>query len=469
MTAADLLPGMRRVLVVDDEENIRHLLLVVLKKAGYEPTAVAGAAEALTLLEQQAFKIVISDIRMPGMDGRELLREIVARGLEVYTLMMSAYGGDEVAIGCMKEGAYDYFNKPFKPDEVVLLLRKIQEREKLFRENLRLREELDERFKFDNIIGRAQSMKTIFATVSKIAPYKTTVLLTGESGTGKELFARAIHRNSDRAGRPMIPINCAAIPENLLESELFGHARGAFTGAVKAKRGLFQEADGGTIFLDEMGEMPMGLQVKLLRVLESDEVRRVGENRPEPVDVRVITATSRDLQQRAEEGQFREDLFYRLHVLHIEIPPLRERPEDLPLLVDHFLDRFNKKFGRGVGRVTPDAMKALLAYDWPGNVRELENSMERAILLSEGDELGLDSFPSQVQQRGPGGRSRRIGDGDLSIKRRVPTLEAELIRCALEKTGGNRTHACRLLEISHRALLYKMRDYGIDIPPRGAG
>ena len=461
--------ALKRVLVVDDEENIRHLLLVVLKKAGYEPTAVGTGAQALELLAAENFPIVLSDIRMPGMDGRELLREIGQRSRGTYVVMMSAYGGDEVAIECMKEGAYDYFNKPFKADEVVLLLRKIQERETLFRENERLREELDERFRFDNIIGRSEPMKQVFATVSKIAPYKTTVLLTGESGTGKELLARAVHRNSDRAGKEFVPVNCAAIPENLLESELFGHARGAFTGAVKAKRGLFQEASGGTLFLDEMGDMPVTLQVKLLRVLENDEVRRVGENKPEPVDVRLIAATSRDLEKRVAEGTFREDLYYRLNVVHIRLPHLRERPEDVPLLIDHFLERFNRKFGKNVAGVAPAALKVLLAYPWPGNVRELENALERAMILGDGEELALDAFPAHLRDAAAGGRMRRANDHDLSIKRRVASLEAELIARALEQTGGNRTHACKLLEISHRALLYKMRDYGIDVPARQGG
>ncbi len=460
--------ALNRVLVVDDEENIRHLLLVVLKKAGYEPTAVAGAQEALALLKRDRIPIVISDIRMPGTDGRELLREIVGLNQATYVVMMSAYGGDEVAIECMKEGAYDYFNKPFKPDEVVLLLRKIQEREALFRENERLREELDERFRFDNIIGGSDGMKALFSTIEKIAPHKTTVLLTGESGTGKELLARAVHRHSDRTGKAMVTVNCAAIPENLLESELFGHARGAFTGAVKAKRGLFQEADGGTLFLDEMGEMPMSLQVKLLRVLENDEVRRVGETKPESVDVRLIAATSRDLEERVAEGEFREDLYYRLNVVHIRIPPLRDRPMDIPLLVEHFLDRFNRKLGRGAETISKAAMEAFLSYPWPGNVRELENAMERALILSDGPELTLESLPPQVRERGVRGRLRRADDHDLSIKRRVAGLEADLIRRALEQTGGNRTHACRLLEISHRALLYKMKDYGIDVPARGS-
>jgi two-component system, NtrC family, response regulator AtoC len=458
--------AMKRVLVVDDEENIRHLLLVILKKAGYEPTAVPGGIEALKILKQQNFGVVLSDLRMPGMDGRDLLRQLVADAWPGYAVMMSAYGGDEIAIECMKEGAYDYFNKPFKADEVVLLLRKIAERERLFRENEHLRDELDQKFRFDNIIGSSDPMRRIFTTVGKIAPYKTTVLLTGESGTGKELLARAIHRNSDRVERPFVPVNCSAIPENLLESELFGHARGAFTGAHKAKKGLFGEADGGTLFLDEMGEMPLPLQVKLLRVLESDEVRPVGESQTRSIDVRVVAATSRDLEERVAEGAFREDLFYRLNVVHIRLPPLRDRPEDIPLLVAAFLDRFNRKFGRNVQEVEPDAMKALLECGWPGNIRELENAMERAMLLSEGAALDLDSFPDAVRSN-RGGKGRRREDGDLSIKRRVASLEAELIRRALEKTEGNRTHACRLLEISHRALLYKMRDFGIEIPPKG--
>ena len=467
MSAESQKPRVQRVLVVDDEENIRHLLLVVLKKAGYEPTAVGGAQEALALLEQQSFGVVISDIRMPDLDGRGLLREIRTRGIDVYTVMMSAYGGDEVAIQCMKEGAYDYFNKPFTADEVVLLLRKIEEREALQQENRRLREELGERFSFDNIVGRGAAMQECFDTIRKVARYKTNVLITGESGTGKELLARAVHRNSDRTSGQMIPVNCAAIPENLLESELFGHARGAFTGAVKAKRGLFHEANSGTLFLDEMGEMPLGLQVKLLRVLESSEVRRVGENRAESVDVRLVAATSRDLEKRVAEGAFREDLFYRLNVVRIHIPPLRSRTEDIPVLVEHFLGRFNARFGKAIDDVPVSVMEALLRYAWPGNVRELENSIERAVLLSDGSSLQLSALPAVIQAGGGGGRVE--GDeGDLSIKRRVASLEAKLIRRALEQTDGNRTHASKLLEISHRALLYKMKDYGIDIPSGGS-
>ncbi len=463
-------PRMKRVLVVDDEENIRHLLLVVLKKAGYEGKATGSVEDAWKLLESEPFGIVISDVRMPGHDGKELLRRIARRGLDVYTVMMSAYGGDEAAIECMKAGAYDYINKPFRPDEVILVLRKVEEREALFRENQRLRAQLDQRFDFDHLIGQAGAMRSVFDMVAKVAPYKTTVLLTGESGTGKELLARALHRHSPRGDGPLIPVNCGAIPEALLESELFGHVKGAFTGAVRARRGLFAEADGGTIFLDEIGELPVALQVKLLRVLQEEEIRPVGESRSEKVDVRVVAATSRDLEEQSRTGAFREDLYYRLNVIHIRIPPLRARRDDVPALVDHFVGRLSRKFGRTIEGVEPEALEAILSYEWPGNVRELENAIERAILLSEGAILTLAALPPAVQD-GPTARRPLLStsDDDLSIKRRVATLEAELIARALDKTGGNRTHACRLLDISHRALLYKMRDYGIDTPARRGG
>ena len=454
---------LKRVLVVDDEENIRHLLLVVLKKAGYEPTAVAGGEEALRLLGQKDFGIVISDIRMPGMDGRALLEEVAAiQGRAPYVVMMSAYGGDDVAIDCMKGGAYDYFNKPFKADEVVLLLRKIQEREVLFRENLRLREELAERRRYASIIARSKEMEEILATVAKIAPYPTTVLITGESGTGKELLAQAVHSGSSRAAGPMVPVNCGAIPENLLESELFGHAKGAFTGAHKTTAGLFHEADDGSLFLDEVAELPLGLQVKLLRVLEDGSIRRVGENQSEQVDVRLIAATSRDLDALVREGRFREDLYYRLKVLHIRIPPLRRRKEDIPALIESFLARFSVRFGKDLVEVEPRAMELLLGHDWPGNVRELENVIERAVILSDGSSVTVDALPPEVTSRTRG--LSKSDSNDLNIKRRVPRLEAELIARALEETDGNRTQACKLLGISHRALLYKMKDYSIDIP-----
>ena len=458
---------LRRVLIVDDEENIRHLLLMILRRAGYEPAACSSGEEALDRLGDTEFGVVICDIRMPGMSGEELLQQIMASAHGPYVAMMSAYGGVETALRCMKQGAYDYFNKPFKADEVVLLLQKVGERERLYHENQRLRDELDERSRLHSIVCKAATMRSILGTIEKVAPYDTTVLITGESGTGKELLARALHRSSGRVGA-LVPVNCGAIPEALLESELFGHARGAFTGANKTRLGMFREAEGGTLFLDEIGELPLALQVKLLRALESGEVRPVGESIARPVDVRVVAATSRDLEARAHEGSFREDLLYRLNVLHVQVPPLRERREDIPLLVEEFVERLNRKLGRQVQGVEAAAMDLLLAYNWPGNVRELENAIERAMILSEADRLVAGGLPPRVSRPRPGPPALQ-GDQDLSIKRRLPDLEARLIREALRRTGGNRTHASRMLQISHRALLYKMKDYGIDVPAPGQG
>ncbi|MCK6526151.1 sigma-54 dependent transcriptional regulator [Myxococcota bacterium] len=461
--------AIRRVLVVDDEENIRHLLLVILKRAGYEAEAVPDGEVALRRLEDGDFGVVLSDIRMPRMDGLSFLKEVRRRGLGAYVVMMSAYGSTDVAIEAMKCGAYDYFGKPFKADEVVLTLRKVEERERLCRENERLRDELRRERGDDEIVGRSEGMRRILDTVRKVAPYKTTVLVTGESGTGKELIARALHRHSDRAGGPLIPINCGAIPENLLESELFGHSRGAFTGAVRAHKGLFEEADRGTLFLDEVAELPLNLQVKLLRVIEDEQVRKVGDTRLVGVDVRLVAATSRDLQEMVDAGRFREDLFYRLNVLHLRVPPLRDRREDIPLLAEHFLAHYAARTGRGVRRIGADAMRLLARYDWPGNVRELENTVERAVILCEGEEFRAEHVPARIAEA----TSRRAAHSpdDLSVKRGVRALEVDLISRALRATGGNRTRAALLLELSHRALLYKIKEYGLEgierTPPPG--
>ncbi|MEL6182079.1 MAG: sigma-54 dependent transcriptional regulator, partial [Myxococcota bacterium] len=329
------------MLVVDDEESMRHMLTLVLKKAGYKVKAVGDGEQALKELLAHTYDMALCDIRMPKLDGHGLLREIRVRSLQVTVIMMSAYGDVETALHAIKEGAYDYIPKPFKKDEVLLTLQKAEEREHLRRENRRLKEEQREQFSFSNIIGKSPAMKRVFDTVRKVAAYKTTVLLGGESGTGKELLARALHSNSNRADKPWIPINCGAIPENLLESELFGHTKGAFTDATADKPGLFQRADGGTLFLDEVAELPLNLQVKLLRVLQEGEVRRVGDTLATPVDVRIVAASARNIETLVKEGTFRKDLFYRLNVLTIHLPPLRERREDLPLLIQHFIQRHN--------------------------------------------------------------------------------------------------------------------------------
>jgi two-component system response regulator AtoC len=393
---------------------------------------------------------------MPNLDGLALLRELAARGIETTVIMMSAYGTVETALEAMKAGAYDYVTKPFKRDEVVLTLRKAAEREQLRRENRRLREEVEAGAAF-GLVAHSAPMRHILDLVAKVADYKTTVLITGESGTGKELIARAIRGAGSRRERPLVTLNCAALPETLLESELFGHVKGAFTDAGRDKAGLFEQADGGTLLLDEIGDMPASLQVKLLRVLQEEEVRPVGGLRSRRVDVRVLAATAKELEREVEAGRFREDLFYRLNVLQINVPPLRQRPEDIPPLVAHFVAKYNRRLNLQVEGLTPAAMSACLAYEWPGNVRELENAVERAMVLAESRLIGRDNLPPALQ----GGHAEAASPG-LSVRENVRQLERRLIERALEKCGGNRTHASRLLQISHPCLLSKIREYGLN-------
>jgi two-component system response regulator AtoC len=450
----------RRVLVVDDEENLRVVLRALLRRHGYEVETAASGDEALSLVDAFGPDFVLTDVRMPKMGGLDLLATLKAKGNDATVIVMSAYGNMDMAIEAMKSGAYDYVQKPFKPDEVVLALRKAEERELLRRENRALREEIRKEHKFEDILAKSPSMQEVFRTITKIADYKTTVLVTGESGVGKELVARAIHRRSSRRGGPFVAVNCGAIPENLLESELFGHKRGAFTDAVQDRRGLFEEATTGSLFLDEIGELPIGLQVKLLRVLEDDKIRRVGETRDLKVDVRIITATHRDLLAETKAGRFREDLYYRLNVLPIHVPPLRDRRDDIPLLVDHFLTRNNARLGTAIRGLDSESRRLLYEYSWPGNVRELENTIERAMVLSEGDLLVAADLPERIREaRDP--VQMQLTSGELSVKKTTRIIEEILIRRALQKTKGNRTRAAEVLEISHRALLYKIKDYQI--------
>jgi len=386
-----------------------------------------------------------------------LLATLKAKGNEATVIVMSAYGNMDLALEAMKAGAYDYVQKPFKPDEVVLALKKAEEREALRRENRALRDEIRKEHRFEDILAKSAKMQDIFRTIAKISEYKTTVLITGESGAGKELVARAIHRRSKRNGM-FVAVNCGAIPENLLESELFGHKKGAFTDAVQDRRGLFEEATGGTLFLDEIGELPLALQVKLLRVLEDEKIRRLGETRDLQVDVRIVTATHRDLPAETKAGRFREDLFYRLNVLPIHCPPLRDRREDIPLLIDHFLARNNARLGTNIRGLDTEARRLLYEYAWPGNVRELENTVERAMVLTEGDTITAQDLPERVREaRDP--VQMQLASGELSVKKTMRIIEEILIRRALQKTKGNRTRAAEILEISHRALLYKIKDY----------
>ena len=451
----------KRILVVDDEENFRHMLSVILKKEKYEVETASNGYEALQKISLSPVDQVLCDIRMPQMDGLEFLKELKKTSVDTTVIMMSAYGTVDIAIEAMKLGAYDYISKPFKPDEIVLTLKKAEERERLRKENEMLRKEVKKEYSFENIVSKNGKMKEIFEVIRKVAQYKSTILITGESGTGKELVAKALHYQSDRAKNSFVPVNCGAIPENLLESELFGHAKGAFTDAIRTKKGLFEEADGGTLFLDEIGELPAQLQVKLLRVLQEGEIRRIGEGKAIQIDVRIVAATVKDLMKEVSEGRFRDDLYYRLNVLPIHLPPLREKKEDIPLLVSHFIKKYNEGMNKNVADIDPKALEVLINYQWFGNVRELENTIERAIVLTEKDKIEIDHLPPDIQTFKEKVEVAPLAEEDYSIKKAAKMLEMNLIRRALKKTKGNHTHASRLLEISHRALLYKIKEYGI--------
>ncbi len=451
---------MRRVLVVDDEENIRLVLKTLLKRHGYEVETADGGESALALVDSFGPDVILTDVRMPKISGLDLLATLKAKQNTATVIVMSAYGSIDLAIEAMKAGAYDYVGKPFKPDEIVLALRKAEERETLRRENKVLKEQIQKENQFESILAKSASMTLIFRTITKIADYKTTVLVQGESGVGKELVARALHARSTRKDQAFVTVNCGAIPENLLESELFGHKKGAFTDANADRRGLFEEADRGTLFLDEIGELPLSLQVKILRALQEETIRKLGDSKDIKIDVRIITATHRDLAAEVKAGRFREDLFYRINVLPIVIPPLRARKEDVNLLVDHFLVRNNARLGMQRNAITPEARKLLLEYAWPGNVRELENTIERAMVLCESDTIGVVDLPDRLREALDPIHAQ-LASGEMSIKKTSAAIEEILIRRALVKTRGNRTRAAELLEISHRALLYKIKDYRI--------
>jgi two-component system, NtrC family, response regulator AtoC len=449
-----------RILVVDDDAALRDSLALLLASEGYEVVTAADAPRALACLETPV-DVVLCDVRMPGMDGLELLPELIRRLPGAPVLLMSAYGSGDLAVEALKRGAFDYLAKPFQPAEVILAIKKARERERLRRANALLQRDVSRAVGDRPIVAASPPMIELLELLERAAEYKATVLLTGESGTGKEVLARAIHAQSGRRHQAFVAVNCGAIPEALLESELFGHARGAFTGADRARRGLFVEADGGTLFLDEIGELPPALQVKLLRVLQEEEVRPIGEAKPRSVDVRVIAATSRDLEREVAAGRFREDLFYRLDVFRVRVPPLRERREDVPLLVDHFIHHFRETLGRPVRTIADDALDRLLEHAWPGNVRELENVIERAMILADGDRITLGELPETISSPRVAAAEAAPSTGDFSMRRARRRFESDLIRRALEATGGNRTRAAKLLEISYRALLYKIKEHGL--------
>ncbi|RAL24933.1 hypothetical protein DL240_01615 [Lujinxingia litoralis] len=450
-----------RVLIIDDEESIRHMLSMTLRKEGCSLRAVDNGEDGLKELIANTYDLVLCDVRMPKLGGLELLDELKARNIDATVIMMSAFGSRELAIEALKRGAYDYIDKPFTRDEIVLTLAKAAERLRLRAENRALRARVSRRQGLDRLIGQSDPMQAIFATLERVASFKSTVLITGESGTGKELAARAIHELSPRRPGPFVAINCGAIPEALLESELFGHVRGAFTDATTDHDGLFQAASGGTLFLDEIAELPLALQVKLLRVLQEGEVRRVGDTTSRPVDVRIVAATLHDLKKRVDEGLFREDLYYRIHVIALELPTLRQRPGDIPLLVRHFIEEQNQRQGTAIEGVHDEALEVLTRYSWPGNVRELHNVIERGVVLCAGARLAIDDLPAHLRQAQTP-LQQVLAEDELSIKKLSARLERELIIRALKRTEGNRSAAARLLEISHRALLYKLKDYAIE-------
>jgi two-component system, NtrC family, response regulator AtoC len=453
----------KHLLIIDDEENMRHMLSALVSRYGYIVETAGAGEEALVLVQKKQFDFILCDVRMPGMDGLTFLENGVQFLADTTVIMMSAYGSVDMALEAMKSGAYDFISKPFKADEVLLALKKAEEREGLKQENRRLKaqiREIRENDGFGAMVAQSKSMHALFALARKVSPFDTTVLISGESGTGKELVARGIHAASRRAERSFLAVNCGGIPENLLESEFFGYVKGAFTGADKAHKGLFAEADGGTLFLDEIGELPLGMQVKLLRVLQEGEIRPVGAGRNEKIDVRILAATARDLDIEVQRGTFREDLYYRLNVMAIIIPPLRERPEDIPLLCTYFIKKFNSVLGTMVESIAPEAMEKILTYNWPGNVRELENVIQRGVVLAENHAIGLEQLSPSLNGEESREDFEHCFDG-LSLKKAQRTMEKKMIVKVLKQTGGNRMQASRLLEISYPSLLSKIKEYGV--------
>ncbi len=447
----------RRVLIVDDEPSVRESLRMVLKN-DYQVAAASSGSVALELLEQEPFDVVLLDILMPGIDGLETLEQIKQRSSAPQVIMLTATKTVKTAVRAMKLGAFDYVTKPFDIDELILMVERAVDSAALVREVVALRSEVGVKFSFDNIIGRSPKMQDALRTVATVAPMRTTVLITGESGTGKELIAKALHYHSPRATRPLVTLNCAAIPENLLESELFGHERGAFTDAHNKRLGQFEHADQSTIFLDEIGEMQPSTQAKILRVLEQGEFMRVGGSSAVNVDVRVIAATNRNLIEGMKEGSFRSDLYYRLNVVSIHLPSLRERREDIVPLIRHFLERKQKELGIAGKRFTSEALDLMLQYSWPGNVRELENVVERAMVLSPGPEMSIDDLPqymgNDVPPQVPVQHS--VLRGEAKLAEAVEQFEQEIIQRALQQAQYNQTRAAEILGTTRRILKYKM-------------
>lgn len=444
-----------RILVVEDEEKLRRVIDLHLASCGYEVDKAGSAEEAMRLADRA--DLILTDLRLPGMDGIELLSVVQRQDSRTPVVVMTAFGSVEKAVEAMKAGAVDFLMKPFSLDHLVTVIAKALEVRALRDENRLLREELGRRYTFDNVVGRGAAMQEIFATVMRVAPTRATVLLAGESGVGKDLVARAIHFHSPRRDRPFIKINCTAIPENLMESELFGFERGAFTGAVAAKPGKFEQADGGTAFLDEIGDVPGSIQVKLLRVLQERELERLGSNKTRQIDVRILAATNRDLRAALEDGTFREDLYYRLNVVPINIPPLRERKEDIAFLAEHFVQKLSKETGATASSISEAAIRKLTEYHWPGNVRELENVIERSLVLSAGSRLETSDIKLDAGPRSGAAATTFLPEGMT-----LDEHEQTIIREALRRAEGNKSQAARLLGLTRNALRYRLSQMGME-------
>ena len=452
-------PDVATILVIDDEESVRRILEFNLREDGYDVLTAPNGLTGLELFQSRAVHLVLTDVKMPELGGMELLPRLKAVQPDLPIVVLTAHGTIDTAVEAMKLGAFDFLTKPFTREQVRHSVRKALEVGALTRENRQLREIIADRFSFGNMIAGSRAMAAVTDMAARVAQSDATVLLEGESGTGKELLAKALHFNGQRARRPFVTVNCAAIPENLLESELFGHRRGAFTGAIADKKGRFEAAESGTIFLDEIGELPLNLQVKLLRVLQEKEIDKVGDSRPIRVDVRVIAATNRDLSKMVADGTFRDDLYYRLAVVPIQLPPLRDRREDLPLLVDHLLRKHADRLGRPRPAVTKAVHAALHAYPWPGNIRELENLIERALVLDKDGQLDLDDFPDRLHtaHRQVGRLRLELPDEGISLEE----VERDLLVAALDKHDWNQTHAAAYLRITRSTLLYRMQKFNL--------
>jgi len=454
-----------KILVADDEQSMREFLDIMLKKEGYKVSLASNGEEVVKLVDDDLFDLILLDIRMPKLDGISALKKIKANAPETIVIMITAYASADTAIKAMKEGAYDYITKPFKVDEIKLIIKNALEKKNLQKENTLLKQVVRDRYHFGNIIGQSPKMTALYDLLEKVSATKTNILVAGESGTGKELVAKAIHYNSPRKEKPFVTLNCGAIPESLIESELFGHMKGAFTDAIATKKGLFEVADEGTIFLDEISELPLLMQVKLLRVLQDKEFKRVGGTEDIRVDVRIISATNKDLEEAVKEKRFREDLFYRLNVIQIKLPPLRDRKEDIQILANHFLKKYSEELTKSILRISPEAHQILLNYDYPGNVRELQNIIERAVALESSQELSLNNLSSYLSEqplmkRGP--IDIEIPSEGIDLEKMVEDLERTLLLKALDRTNGIKKKAAELLRINFRSMRYRLEKYGLN-------